>query len=219
LTDGKVVRLEVDVQELAPFHRIRKGAEGLVLEATWEALESDSDSDGVPDLVEERLLTSPDAADTDGDGESDAVDALPHVAAGPAPEPLLSEAVTAAVTHLLSQHHLPAPSLSTPTAAEILRGATGSPRLTSAALFVVAPRSLFRGARFPTRVVVFGEEEWRSWEKKFGPGSPTRIDLFALDHERRRGIVRWSDGWRWGVLFLERAGDRWNVVIGSLTMT
>jgi outer membrane protein assembly factor BamB len=51
------------------------------------SLSIDSDRDGLTDLVEKRLGTKPDVADTDGDGRSDAVDAFPTVA----PRPLTDE--------------------------------------------------------------------------------------------------------------------------------
>jgi hypothetical protein len=224
LTDGKTVRLEVNVQEpdetrLPPFQVFRRGAEGLVLESTWSELQRDSDGDGVPDLVEERLLTSPDDPDTDADGQSDAVDPLPHVAFRAPTDPVMSSAVGAIVAHLLVQGRFPAPRPSSPGAEGVLKGAFGSRSLPVQTLFIVAPRTLFLGCGFPVRVVVVTDEEWRAVEAKFGRGSPTRLELFALDHGRSRGIVRWNGGWQWGTLNLERVDGRWKVVVGSLTMT
>lgn len=62
--------------------------------ATNAGIRTDLDGDGLTDLVEARLGTNPRKGDTDGDGDSDAIDPWPNAAAGPATD---EEKVLAAV--------------------------------------------------------------------------------------------------------------------------
>jgi hypothetical protein len=82
------VQIEVQVRELdvesitfPPVDlQMKREANDLFIEFAWSALRRDSDSDGLTDLVEERIATDPHNRDTDGDGIADAEDRLPQVA-------------------------------------------------------------------------------------------------------------------------------------------
>src|SRR4030095_8395640 len=52
-------------------------------DVAWADLARDTDGDGLTDLLEERIVTDPNAADTDGDGILDGRDPLPQVALTP----------------------------------------------------------------------------------------------------------------------------------------
>jgi hypothetical protein len=78
------VRIEADVLDMDP-HVLRgipeKPLRRVLVAFSWADLRRDSDGDGLPDLVEDRLVTDPHKRDTDGDGIEDGSDSLPHTAA------------------------------------------------------------------------------------------------------------------------------------------
>jgi hypothetical protein len=87
MLDGDHLRIEVSVDEAdraaSAFPpaavRVAHVADGLYLDFSWAALTRDRDRDGLTDIVEHRLGLSQSRKDTDGDGEPDGADSLPHV--------------------------------------------------------------------------------------------------------------------------------------------
>jgi hypothetical protein len=111
--DSEVLQLPVDVREIDPASitfpptalRALREERGRLVRIPLAALEQDSDGDDLTDLLEERLGTDPQDADTDGDGTPDAWDQLP-LERGAAPSPdgrfaaaVLDEPAATAIVH------------------------------------------------------------------------------------------------------------------------
>jgi len=179
----------------------RRTVQGIYLEIPLATLERDSDGDGLTDLSEERLVTDPDDPDTDHDGVPDGVDPLPQVASAPAPGPE-SRAFAALFTAMRWDEQfdgLPAP-------------------LNARTQFWTADRQLFTALHLRTRMVVLTPEELELAEEKLGHVIVRHIDLFVLDHAKRRGFAIWTSQAMDEAYRLELVDRQWQVTrIGSWT--
>jgi hypothetical protein len=208
------VRLEVRVRELDQSSitfppialRYKRERSGLWLDMPWVDLQRDSDDDGLTDLVEERIFTDPNADDTDGDGLSDAVDAMPQVAgrsstaAGPA-------ALRVALAADFGENVVAAP----PAAAADTEGCEmprGS-RIGERTVFVVGDAAAFTGLTPTIRIVVLTPAEFAAAEKKFGTILTTSISPVVISHDGTKAFVDINSSWRGSFYHLDKKGESW----------
>jgi hypothetical protein len=232
LLAGDSLRVEVRVEELDESSitfppvglRARRVQEGLMLEIPFAALDRDSDADGLTDLAEERLITDPQSADTDGDGLPDGSDSLPQV---PWTAVLDDRArALAAVLRRIAgmesraivQEIAPAGHAASDASAhpgrfldDLLSSARRATLTDEETTFMVGDRSDFRALLTTQRAVVLTAAELELARRKFGPIYATRLPLFVLDHDQRRGFVVWDASWVGGVLRLRLVGAEWQV--------
>lgn len=198
LLDGDHVHIEVEVQEIdlstitfPPMQlKAKREQQGIYIDFAWDDLTRDSDSDGVSDLVEERLVLDPHDADTDDDGIRDGDDMLPFVPHTGTLTPMSN--VLAAVYN---------------DAADSVEPRTQ---------FVVGARAMFAPLTLPVRTIVLNADEHALYEKKFGPLYGTTIRTFAIDHSGKRAIIELNYTWAGETLLLRKEGDRW-IKAGTLT--
>lgn len=140
---GDHLSLESDFLDTAPndpwpSRRVLRRA---MLSLSWEVLRRDSDGDGYTDLVEERMVTDPHAADSDGDGIDDAHDPLPQIV----------------------------PPRIAPPEAEVMRAVMpkGVGRDGGAAL-IIGDRTIMAGVPSTASVIVLTREEAEAYAAKFG---------------------------------------------------
>jgi hypothetical protein len=199
--DGEVLQLPVDVQEIDPASitfppvglRTLRQQRGRLVRIPIALLERDSDGDDLTDLLEERLGTDPNQADTDGDGTPDAWDPLPlEKGAGDAVGGRFAAAV-------LDRPKLPA-VVQQP-------GSTSfhpEPRARSAAMaaWPSVPTRFIEGAgrapSLPGRTIRLSPEALEAYAKKLGPIYPMQVDIIV---DGRRAIVDVQEHWR-GVTYL-----------------
>jgi len=174
--------------------RTKREASGLYLEMPWEELRRDSDGDGVPDLVEERIGTDPHNADTDGDGIDDGKDGLPQVPLTGTPN-AASEALAALLRRMYQG------------GGAIVEGvmqsddernacARSASVLGPQTLFIVGDRAAFSAIEVNRRIVVFTPRELELYEKKFGPTYPTEFLYFFLNHAETKALVIDDERWK-----------------------
>jgi hypothetical protein len=185
------LRIEVTAVDADDAVGVPQAREGIAIDLKWRDLERDSDGDGLTDLMEARILTDPNSADTDGDGIPDATDPLPRTAfrqsAGEAPA-IIATAIEALYGAGIEQ----------PASRQEL-----SPRT----IFVQGDPEVFAGVRSRLRILVLSEAEVDAASKKFGPTLPTLVSPLIVDQTGRRAWVELNDVWS-GVIYLLHKNDR-----------
>lgn len=169
LLAGDHIRIEVESGEPA-----RKG---LYLDFDLAALTSDRDGDGLTDLVEERLVTDPDSADTDGDGIDDAHDLLPQVAWQSGTD-ARSAAVAAVVGDSAFRRENTAADKTPPSLKD------------DPIRFLEGDRSLFAPLTMRDRTIVLSGAEVEAYERKFGRTAMESIRYLLVDPSGTRVLVR-----------------------------
>jgi hypothetical protein len=201
------LRLEVTVNELDQDSitfppvalRAKRTREGITIDLKWRDLERDSDGDGLTDLVEERILTDPNSADTDGDGLPDGIDPLPQVAfresAGPA-----AEIVATALGAYYSQ---------------------GAPaKLGTRTIFIAGNPADFAGVRSRLRrLIVVSEADIEAASKKFGPTLAMHISPVIIDQLGTRAWVQMNDQWRGATYLLTKRDGVWTALVVGAWVT
>lgn len=217
------VRIEVRVRELDESSitfppvamRTKREEDGLFLELPWEELERDRDADGLTDLVEERLLTDPEEADTDGDGVDDAEDPLPTVAFSAVNDPS-SQALAALLTRISGEQA----RAILPRCPEGDSLCFGRPHLGEGRThFVVGERSRWAGLAPRHRTIVLTRDELEAARDRFGVLYATRFPLIEVDRSGERAVIIWDRSWQGGAAYLRRGDDGWNVEIRSSWIT
>jgi hypothetical protein len=189
----EVVRSDVDESTITfppvglPAVNVEKD---LYLAVDLQAVERDTDRDGLTDLLEEKLALDPRAADTDADGLADGQDPLPLQPRLASESSDLARLLAAALPALLEGE-------------EGLRGPAPT-------LFVTgAGAGLSHAAG--VRAVTFSPRAFEEYTKKFGATFPLAMPDVAFDSDRRRALLRYHFMWRGGVLKAEREGGVWVV--------
>jgi hypothetical protein len=185
------VRIEVATMELDG--RIK---ELVAVDLKWTDLERDSDHDGLTDLMEERLLTDPNAADTDGDGLLDGVDPLPQVALRDSDgetAPILAAAIEqyygSGVAHISGKFERDVPTM-----------------------FIAGDPADFAAMKSRMRIIVIGDAEVDAASKKFGPTTATRVSPVIIDHTGTRAWVQLCDGDRGTTYVLAKRDGAWTAL-------
>lgn len=206
ILEGEEIRLEAAREELDegsitfPPVCLRTGPrqEGLVLVSTLGALRRDSDGDGLPDVVEERLMLDPLNPDSDGDGFPDGSDPAPHVPNrqdSTRDAELLSELLARLTDH---QWRLPGiePGLPRTTGG---MGMARSPESVLDVLFVEAATPIAAERGFPVQVMVLTPDEVALARERFGSFYPLQLRTF-FDAKHENAYVEWDEGWRGGTV-------------------
>jgi len=230
LVSGDHLHIEADIRELdttkitfPPIARsFKRERSGFFLDVAWVDLERDSDADGLTDLAEERLMTDPHAADSDGDGIPDGADPLPHVRASG-----LSSARAQAIASVLSD-------ASDKSARPIFTGDPGgqgpatpgiedmrlepAPLTSEATMFLVADRQGFAGLSLGRRIIVLTAAESELAQTRFGAHYPGTFKLY-IDHAGTRGVAIWNESWRGMTLQLRKQNGAWRSTTVSSWIT
>jgi hypothetical protein len=177
-----------------PEGRPGRIVQGIYLDIPLATLERDSDGDGLTDLAEERLVTDPADPDTDHDGVPDGVDTLPQVASEKAPSPE-SRAFAALFTAMRWDERF---------------GGRPAP-LDAHTQFWIADRQLFTALHLQSRMVVLTPEELDLAEEKLGRVFVRSIEIFVLDHAKRRGFAIWTSQVMGETYRLELVDSQWQV--------
>lgn len=222
MLDGDTLQLEASVRELEEQSitfpplglATKREQKGLFVRAPLAELQKDSDADGLPDLVEQRLLTDPNAADTDADGLPDGEDALPQVPAvhegAQSPEAsLLSAFITLQQggEEALKGLQVGLPDEGAPP--DELRLPTGpTPESRYDVTFLEMERGPLRGVRLSSRTIVLTQEELSAAQERFGRFYPLRIDI-QLDAKGDQAVIKWDEHWRGGTYEARMKDGQW----------
>jgi hypothetical protein len=167
--------------------------EGITVDLKWRDLERDSDHDGLTDLMEERILTDPNSADTDGDGLPDGVDPLPQVAfrqsAGDA---------TAIIAAVLGSYY--GSNIAENAARLDIGGRT---------IFLAGDPADFAGLSSRLRIIVVSDAEIDAASKKFGPTLATHMSPVIIDQTGTRAWVQLNDEGNGATYLLKKEDGVW----------
>lgn len=222
MLDGDTLRLEASVRELEeksitlPPIRLKTKREkkDLFLQARLSELQKDSDADGLPDLVEERFLTDPKAADTDADGLSDGEDPLPHVrAVQRGEESPGARLLTAFLATLKGGKGVPKglevglPDEDGPQdPMRLPKGTTPESRYD--ATFLEMDRGGLRGVQRGSRTLVLTSEELTKAQERFGSFFGLSVELL-FNAAGDQALITWSEHWRGGKYLARMQNGQW----------
>lgn len=206
--DGDALQLPVDMEEIDPASiefswaavSTKESRRNCIVRIPQSALEKDTDGDGLPDLLEERLATDPRSADTDGDGVPDAWDAYPlqqGSTVGPEGR-FLAAALRAPMAFSPAIVHAPGGEL------EIIpRRATQAPT----AWVWGRTRFLVDAPMLPgsSRVVSLSRHAVDAYAKKLGPIFPIRVTTLVSDGHR--AVVELNESWCGSTSLVEEQAD------------
>ncbi len=164
-------------------------------------LTADQDGDGLTDVLEHKLLTRPDHADTDGDGQPDGVDPLPLQA-----QAATSDAQAAMVQAVLD--HLKARPVTA--VVEPVRGVApgGIQRpLAAAVLFLSAPAPLVLRAPPHGQAVVLPTPLLEPYRAMFGSTAPLTLGPILMRADGQEAFLSYNGGFYWGTLRVTRQVD------------
>lgn len=213
LMDGDRLRIEVEVQELDTSSitfppvalRLARTQKNLYLDLPWTELTRDSDGDGLTDLLEERIVTDPHDADTDGDAMTDAEDGLPQVAfAGGAG--VEAEILATALDNFSLGGGRIVVGIA---GAETASCQIGTSAISQGVLFLVGNRASFAPLTMDGRAVVLTNDELTAYTKKFGPIYPAQIRHFVIEHGGTRAILELNQSWAGTTYLLTKTKDGW----------
>ncbi|PTL81325.1 hypothetical protein [Vitiosangium sp. GDMCC 1.1324] len=222
MLEGDTLRLEASVRELEEKSitfppiglRTKREKKGLFLQASLAELRNDTDADGLPDLVEERLLTDPNVADSDADGLSDEEDPLPQVpAARRGTESPGAQLLPAFLAWLNTGETIPKGlEVGLPDEGDsqnVLRLPKGTtPESRYDATFLEMDRGLLRGVRMPSRTLVLSSEELKTAQERFGRFYPLSIQ-FLFNTRGDTALIEWNEHWRGGSYVARKKDGQW----------
>jgi len=225
LMHGDRLEVEVEVHELDTSSitfpptelRSKRDQKGLYIELPWDVLRRDSDDDGIPDLVEERLGTDPRDADTDGDGIIDGKDGLPLVAFKPGMSTESEVLLTVLKDFYLGGGAIIVGMPSAP--AEMNACDLRTSNVMEPTLFLIGDRALFAPVDINRRVIVMSPEEMAAYSAKFGPTYGGDVSLMMVSHDGMHAKVEINQSWTGQTLELKKVDGKWTVVGGSSWIT
>lgn len=230
LIDGDELRIEVSVRRIDPEKimfppiglPVVESRNDLFLSVPMAGLSRDSDGDGLTDITEYALLLDPEDADTDGDGNPDASDALPQVprnvdadrhaeSLAASLNQLMGKSIGAIITTSAHAGGEPAQGYSAGTGTDV-HDANG-------ATFVVAPAQYFGSIDLQQRVIVLSPSQAKAVAKTRGVFLPIRIIQFEVSRSGDQGVMVWSSGWAGGTFLLHKIDGKWKVEVTSSWIT
>lgn len=182
--------VRIDVTMTESDGRVR---EGIAIDLKWTDLERDSDHDGLTDLMEERILTDPNNADTDGDGLPDGVDPLPQVAFRK------SSGDAAAIIEAVIEKHYDS---------DIAEN-TGRHDIGAMTLFLAGDPADFAGLKGRLRIIVVSDAEIDAASEKFGPTAAMHLSPVIIDQTGTRAWVQLNESERSATYLLEKIDGLW----------
>jgi len=216
ITNGGI-QIEVELRELdlssitfPPLGlRTKREAKNLYIEFAWDALRRDSDNDGLTDLVEERIVTDPRNADTDGDGIVDGKDGLPQVAliAAPSADAEVLGTLFGGIRLGMGALIIGLPS----TQEQRLECVRRASAIETPTLFLIADRQSFAPMNLTRRVAVFTQAEHELYEKKFGPSYFGEIEYFLVRRDGKKAVVYVNEHWAGNEYELKKTKKGWTV--------
>jgi len=231
LLNGDVLQLQVDVAELDPSSitfppvglALRREAKDLYIELPLSTLERDTDGDGLPDLLEEKLQTDAAKADTDGDGITDGDDDFPQVSARATPgktAPIVADLLKRITGYDARAVIEPVRNRnSTSRDSELFGGwrrqQSGSMRF----LFLESDPQVFAGVRLSGQAIVLTRDQVAHLNARFGPTFPVSLPTIWLNRARTHAVVEWSAGWVGGTLDYRYVKGRWVATVVSEWIT
>jgi hypothetical protein len=186
------VRLAVTVTEIDG-----RTEQETAVDLKWRDLERDSDHDGLTDLMEERILTDPNSADTDGDGLPDGVDPLPQVAFRQS-----SGDAAAIIAAVLEQYY----------GSEIAENAARH-EIGTRTIFLAGDPADFAGLKSRLRIIVMSDAEIDAASKKFGPTLATHLSPVIIDQTGTRAWVQLEGAGNGATYLLEKEDGKWTAEI------
>jgi hypothetical protein len=191
--DRLQVEVEVKPMDLEPAHVAaelarRPGERGLYLEIPLDALERDTDGDGLTDLAEQRLLTDPGNPDTNGDGTPDGADRTPTIPPGDPGSPRARLIATLFAGTAMRD----APAASASASASGAPGGSGSPAAPAdeQTVYAVGERRWFSGLRPGCRLIVLTAEEYQALSERISLQCAAGLEILMFDRSGRRAFVR-----------------------------
>jgi len=186
--------VRIDVTMTDTDGRIR---EGIAIDLKWSDLERDSDHDGLTDLMEERILTDPKNADTDGDGLPDGVDPLPQVAF------VESSSDSAAIIEAVIEKQYDSD----------LAENTSHHEIGAMTLFLTGGPADFAGLDSRLRIIVVSDAEIDAASKKFGPTAALHLSPVIIDQTGTRAWVHQAESANGTAYLLEKIDGLWVVAL------
>ena len=220
-----VLRLEAEVAELDPdsimFPPValatRREARDLYIDIPLEAIERDTDGDGLTDLLEAKLATDPANVDTDGDGLSDRFDDFPQASARAAPN-ALAPIVVDVLRQLTGYERA---GIIEPVRKQNEKDRaflTGLRRADAGSMlfrFVEGDAKMFAGLRADGQVIVLDADQIAAIRARSGPFYPLSFPAILIDPQHTRALVKWSAGWTGGTISYHLENGRWKSTHGS----
>jgi hypothetical protein len=164
-------------------------------------LTADQDGDGLTDVLEHKLLTRPDHADTDEDGTPDGVDPLPLQALGTTTD-AQAAILQAVLDHLKAR---PVAAVVEPVRG-VAPGGVQRP-LAAGVLFLSAPAPLALRAPSQGQTVVLPTPLLEPYRAMFGPTSPLALGPILMRADGQEAFLSYNGGFYWGTLRVTRQAD------------
>jgi hypothetical protein len=171
-----------------------------------DAIRRDSDSDGLTDLLEEKLLLDPHVRDTDGDGIEDGADRLPLQPRGADVRSDASDVWAVLLEVLAGDRHLPDGRV--PLSGRQLAPADARPFRNERTLFVRSPHCPVTHAS-PIRVICLGPDVLEKYDAKFKGLSPMDLSQVVFDETRQHALVRYAYPFGGGTLRATKRNGEW----------
>ncbi len=219
LLEGDVVRLDVDEAPLdeqtvtfPPMRtRTRVVRTHVVLETSLAALRRDTDGDGVPDLLEARLLLDPTKKDTDGDGLSDRDDPTPRLD-DRLPVTPRAEVLNAFLELMAGEEARPAALVVVPAGAPAKRAVSTGVFVRGVlddVQYLVGTPGELAGLRPLRCLITLSPAEYAAAQAAFGLFFPMSLEVH-VSPDGQRAWIDWSEDWRGGsVSGVRDAQGRW----------
>ena len=152
--------------------------------------------------MEERILTDPNAADTDGDGLPDGVDSLPQVAFRQS-----AGDTTAIIAAVFEEYY--GSDIAENAARLDIGGRT---------IFLAGNPADFAGLKSRLRIIVMSDAEIDAASKRFGPTLATHLSPVIIDQTGTRAWVQLNDAGNGVTYRLEKSDGVWTAeVVASAT--
>ena len=180
----EVEPVDVDPSNIAAELARRQAQSGIYLEIPFDALERDSDGDGLTDLAEQHLLTDPGNPDTNGDGIADGNDRTPTIPHGDPAAPAARLIAT-----LLRQTAIRDAPAAAPAPEDRGGARSPAPLPDERTVFAIGDRRWFSGLRPGCRLIVLTEEEYRQIIKQISLTFEVHLEILAIDRSGRRAFV------------------------------
>ena len=201
------LQIEVEVHEIDPASitfppvglTFKREQHNLYVDFALDDLKRDSDSDGMTDIVENKLGLNPQQADTDGDGIVDGADSLPLTPYDPDTPPTYTELAAAIMkavygyerAAIMEAPREPAGDDDVSDALEGMQSRKPEPNT----LMLIANPKYFTGLRLFDQLLVYSEADAELLGGGTAPFYPVRLSALFAKKNGREFYVAWSASW------------------------